>query len=77
MQRLADFFDLSNSQYWHSEPLKMDNGRDLIEMVVHKFETPDNLVSEDSPGYDYSPFLPTHDACCLSLLAWKSFTSFF
>jgi hypothetical protein len=45
----------------------MDNGRDLIEMVVHKFETPDDLVTEESPGYDYStiPLMPDQQCVCL------------
>lgn len=37
-----------------AEPLIMDNGQDLVEMVVTAFETPDDEVSEDDSGHDYS-----------------------
>jgi hypothetical protein len=35
-------------------PLEMDNGRDLIEMVVNAYKTPDEDISDEDPGDDYS-----------------------
>ena len=45
----------------------MDNGRDLIEMVVSSYETPDDEVDDDG-GHDYSA--PPLHACSAS--SWSS-----
>lgn len=37
-----------------AEPLVMDNGKDLIEMVIYNYETPDKDVTEEDSGHDYS-----------------------
>jgi hypothetical protein len=42
-----------NLTFQLAEPLEMENGRDLIEMVVSAYETPDDEVTDDD-NFDYS-----------------------
>ena len=44
----------ATSELLCAEPLIMDNGKDLIDMVITNFETPDDEISEDNSGHDYS-----------------------
>jgi hypothetical protein len=45
-----------------AEPLIMDNGQDLIDMVVSNFETPDSGVTDEDGGHDYSaPPIPCNN----------------
>jgi hypothetical protein len=36
----------------------MDNGKDLIEMVISNYETPDEEVTKENSGHDYSAVFP-------------------
>lgn len=58
--QLLSSSDRSNSLRLHADPLEMDDGKELIEMVCTSYESPDDAAEDDQ--HDFS--MTTDDMTC-------------